>query len=440
MKTSHLILTLIAAFIIAAPSAIAQNTSTATYSVSVPENSDLEVSTSTATQGTKVTVKYNGSQYVINLKITPLATRVTILDWQQYQYIPIGTEFTLDKEIYPDLPDVDKTVSWSSSDPDVVSVTNDKDGAFKALGGGKATITVTTVTNKTDQITIFVGGKFSVAEGKQVMFAPGNLQYNVDENAQTKWRFAENQWDYIGGTINGSHKGNVPNNTNTNVKGPWIDLFGWGMWLDPGTFSEDNAKYKASIKPTQTSKDNKDYVYYVDNSDNKVTYQGDLNDLGRSAMGSDWVALTKEELCYLFCCNSSDVGNFTNNTRKDKFGWGSIKLSENEKVCGMILLPDGWTSNPDGVSFTSGMSSNNNTYTAEDWEKMEANGAVFLPAAGSRYGTDVIDVGDFGLCWSSSARDENGAWVLYFYSGYVYPGGSSFRYRCHSVRLVRRLE
>ncbi|MBO4244547.1 MAG: hypothetical protein J5882_05785 [Bacteroidales bacterium] len=70
---------------------------------------------------------------------------------------------------------------------------------------------------------------------------------------------------------------------------------------------------------------------------------------------------------------------------------------------------------------------------------MEANGAVFLPAAGYRGGTDVYAVGGIGGYWSSSAFDKYHAWNWYFHSDYVNPDGYYYRYYGRSVRLVRRL-
>ncbi|MBO7125520.1 MAG: T9SS type A sorting domain-containing protein, partial [Bacteroidales bacterium] len=70
---------------------------------------------------------------------------------------------------------------------------------------------------------------FSVAEGKQVYFSMGNLQFNVKQGTHVRadgttkpgtWRFAENQWDFVGtqtpdrggfygGTIEGSDNINL---------------------------------------------------------------------------------------------------------------------------------------------------------------------------------------------------------------------------------------
>ena len=70
---------------------------------------------------------------------------------------------------------------------------------------------------------------------------------------------------------------------------------------------------------------------------------------------------------------------------------------------------------------------------------MEANGAVFLPAAGRRGGTGVGYVGSDGYYWSSSANDSYDASYLYFYGSNVYTYGN-YRNYGHSVRLVRGVE
>jgi hypothetical protein len=71
---------------------------------------------------------------------------------------------------------------------------------------------------------------------------------------------------------------------------------------------------------------------------------------------------------------------------------------------------------------------------------MEAHGAVFLPVAGYRSGTDVYYVGFSGIYWSSSASDSYGANCanyLGFYGYEVYTYNYGDRDYGHSVRLVR---
>ena len=78
-------------------------------------------------------------------------------------------------------------------------------------------------------------GAFSVSADQQVYFSQGNLQYQASTNT---WRFAEHQWDYVGGTgasypydecgnvyANGVKCSN--NEISSNYSGG-IDLFGWG--------------------------------------------------------------------------------------------------------------------------------------------------------------------------------------------------------------------
>ena len=67
------------------------------------------------------------------------------------------------------------------------------------------------------------------SNGDKVYLSQGNLQYKASSNT---WRFAPNQWDYVGGTTSeGIFWGNVSGSSNNNISptySGWIDLFGWG--------------------------------------------------------------------------------------------------------------------------------------------------------------------------------------------------------------------
>ena len=71
---------------------------------------------------------------------------------------------------------------------------------------------------------------------------------------------------------------------------------------------------------------------------------------------------------------------------------------------------------------------------------MEEAGAVFLPCAGYRYGSDVNNLGSGGHCWSATPYGSDYAGNLYFNS----TGASTYDYwgRCYgrSVRLVQDLK
>ena len=138
-----------------------------------------------------------------------------------------------------------------------------------------------------------------------------------------------------------------------------------------------------------------------------------------------WRTLTYNEWYYL---------RYSRTDANSKYGVAQVA-----GVNGCVFLPDSWTL-PSGLSFRSGANGNyaQNTYSASEWSKMEANGAVFLPAAGGRGGTDVGSVGSYGLYWSSSAYDYYDAYYLYFDSYVVYTNYNN-RNDGQSVRLVRGL-
>ena len=71
---------------------------------------------------------------------------------------------------------------------------------------------------------------------------------------------------------------------------------------------------------------------------------------------------------------------------------------------------------------------------------MEAAGAVFLPAAGYRSGTNVIDTGTYGHYWSSSYYNAACSYGLYLYPADLYTMRSTYGMAGGlSVRLVQEL-
>ena len=79
-------------------------------------------------------------------------------------------------------------------------------------------VNVTTEVNPGEVPVGAISGKFTInANGDQVYFSQGNLQY-IGSAATPYWKFADNQWDYLGTTTG-------QNSSNQNVD---RDLFGWG--------------------------------------------------------------------------------------------------------------------------------------------------------------------------------------------------------------------
>ena len=250
-------------------------------------------------------------------------------------------------------------------------------------------------------------GVFSVSADKQVTFSKGNLQYTQSTNT---WYFAENQWDYIGtdNVMGGSVESKYGDEKEGNSLADKIDLFGWS-----------------------TSSTN----FGVNTSTSESDYSGSFVDWGMNKIGNDapntWRTLTYDEWEYLL------------NNRPNA---SSLKgVAQVNGVNGLILLPDNWTC-PSGVAFKSGFHSEwgvdyyaaYQTFTADQWSKLEAAGAVFLPTSGYRGGSNVRNVQYDGRYWSAT----EGYSYLADFLGFFWGGANmydNFRYFGHSVRLVKDL-
>ena len=252
-----------------------------------------------------------------------------------------------------------------------------------------------------------IAGRFSVSDGKQVYFAKGNLQYTRSTGT---WSFAKQQTDCLGDA-------NITTDTNGNtVLADTIDLFGWGTGNNPADTSTNIHNY-----PT-------------------------FNDWGTNVVGTDaaytWRTLSKAEWKYLFC---------TRTDADQLFGFATVGSTK-----GLVILPDDWIL-PAGVAFTpstakgltksgcfysndNGDNYTHNVYTPADWLSMESAGAVFLPAAGSRYRTDINWVQSAGNYWSSTTSSDSLVSYLYFNNQYLIPDSYNRRSNAFSVyRIVSRL-
>ena len=245
-------------------------------------------------------------------------------------------------------------------------------------------------------------GSFSVSASKQVTFSPGNLQYHPKND---EWRFAENQWDYVG---------EAGNNVIASDYNGWIDLFGWGT---------GNA-------PLKTSQDCNDYQSFVDWGTNKIG-----NDTANT-----WRTLCKDEWVYIF---------YHRPNAQSLFALGTVEGNE-----GVIVLPDNWEA-PNGVDFVASNTQgliwtdshyenigdySDNTYTINEWLKMEYAGAVFLPAAGVREHGYANFSGYNGVYWTSSANGGEMAYHVHFNWDWLYPQSSYYNHNGNSVRLVKDVE
>lgn len=255
-----------------------------------------------------------------------------------------------------------------------------------------------------------LNGLFSVSDGLQVQFSIGNLQYKASSNT---WKFADNQWDYIG-------ENNQPLSSSYNG---WIDLFGWGTsgWDCGNTYyhpwdsdNSDGSLYGPFGNINLTgSFANADWGVY-----NSISNGGNQTNL--------WRTLTLSEWKYII------------NTRNTSSGIRFAKAKVNG-VNGLILFPDDWTSSYYSINSINqnGCNYSDNEISTTQWQTIEQQGAVFLPASGYRYGTSVYGVKSFGYYWSATCSNyDYGAYYLgfddLFLSYYILE-----KYNGYSVRLVK---
>ena len=229
-----------------------------------------------------------------------------------------------------------------------------------------------------------LSGYFSVGEGVKVQFSKGNLQYQASTDT---WRFAENQYDTIG-----AFNANI-----SNTYDGWIDMFGWGT----------------GNNPTNSSADDNDYSTFTDWGVNAISNGGNEANLWRTLNSDEWV--------YLFQTRTNAAA---------LYGLATVC-----GINGMIILLDDWQS-VSGISFTSGTGEfSQNTYSLEQWSKMESSGAVFLPATGYRNDTGVGNVGASGTYWSATPHNKNAYGIIF--SSSLNPQRGFFPSTGYSVRLVR---
>ena len=255
-----------------------------------------------------------------------------------------------------------------------------------------------------------LSGKFTInLYGDQISFSQGNLQYRQSDNT---YRFALSQYAILG-ALNQTALETIDAGGNTSV---YIDLFGWGTGTAPYFHSTNDTSYP-------------------------VFYEWGNEPITNGNSAIPWRTMTHNEWDYLLRKRNNAV---------ELFALGKVN-----GVNGLILLPDEWET-PSGLDFKPSTSrgliwdsdagayintyENNfthNTYSGSDWDRMEQAGAVFLPAAGSRQGTNVDSPGQDGWYWSSSSQTYETAYCINFDKGYFDEGAIENRSKGMSVRLVQ---
>ena len=293
-----------------------------------------------------------------------------------------------------------------------------------------------------------VGYLFSIGSNKKVIISQGNLQYQASTG---EWRFATNQYDYIG-----ANAGNTTANGRAS-QAAWIDLFGWGTsgWNNGNRYympyDVDNSGGDGTGRgygPTNGSAYGYSLTGAYAKSDwgvyNKISNGGDV-----AAKWRTLTAYTGSEIDTLFNKRSTLTSNMPAGTNREQARY--IKaIVGNASVKGIIIFPDNY-SHPENAElsgnnrsyneagencFFNGFSVNNVT-----WSKMEAAGAVFLPAAGYRMNTSVSEVNTTAYYWSVTRSGTSNAYAIKFIDNKKSSTQeNTCRYYGCSVRLVMDVE
>lgn len=272
-------------------------------------------------------------------------------------------------------------------------------------------------------ITIDNHPEFSVSTSTKVMFSKGNLQYQASSST---WRFADNQWDYVGthpegqtgqGTIDGSDNAKILDEGYTG----WMDLFGWGTWGSNGN-------------PLNISTDLEDYTW------SEFTNTLDNHNNWRTLSLNEWDYLLKERA--------------VNNVPIARYAKAMVN-----NVAGLIVFSDNYSqplevTPPTNINVYSAPYTGNN-YSADEWNILTDYGAVFLPAAGNRTVTtetttegeppttittttiNVNDAGSKGYYWTSTISYHK--YIGFDITHVVDNTAANLQFGC-AVRLVRDIE
>ena len=295
--------------------------------------------------------------------------------------------------------------------------------AFRSVGGTtfhSAVVEQPQYTSET--VTLFfpveapegaIDGLFTINDdGGKVFFSKGNLQYDMNTGV---WSFLEHQYDMV--EILGQNVGEDYSDQDI------VSLFGWSTsGYDHGALC---------YQPWSTTTSSNNYYPYGSNFFNLYDQTGQA-DWGYNAIANGgntehlWRTLTTEEWDYIFETRTTLSG-----IRFAKAQVGNVN--------GVILLPDDWSGSYYSLNFpnTTNVYFENNLISLEQWAVIEQHGAVFLPAAGYRLGTEVLNTGSSGHYWSSTHRFEYRAYCVSVFDSGLYPQAIDFVFNGFSVRLVQ---
>ena len=270
-------------------------------------------------------------------------------------------------------------------------------------------VIVSLVCNDTPSEDTELSGFYSVRSDFKVVFSKGNLQHRGNPNnvASSTWFFADNQYDYYGLNNANSWTSSTESQRVSNT----LDLFSLSITHEYHRSNDGLASQSYGVRAPENQNE---YAFY---GDSKFVDWGDLEINGNPA--NTWFTLTQSEWDYLLNSrpNAHALHANVKITLDGQSHPGSTAASTVSEVYGYIFFPDDFNNPediPEGVSLDRGL----NEISVEDFKRLEAVGAMFLPAGGYRESSnDWVDyitnqntgyyLGCYWTCTSDYATKEN---------------------------------
>lgn len=291
-------------------------------------------------------------------------------------------------------------------------------------------------------------GAFSVSATDQITFARSNLSYLGATGGDKPWQLMKYPWSTI------ETAAMSPFTPSSSVD---FSLFGWATsgynGNNPWNYGTDDTVFGPSMSDSAPEDDRKAWYnkyagkeWYIVEPETTNWDWAKYNTVyeygGALPIGSGWRTPTRDEFIYILFSRSNDY-------RCARATVGSRP--------GVIIFPDGY-------ALTSGITINHpniaqanseatreatyaeNTYTNLQWNKLEANGAVFFPVAGYRNGTNnqIVNYNTYGGYATSTIGDRKYRHLFVFdhqgsTNSCVFTVYGVLRRLGTSVRLVRNI-
>lgn len=290
-------------------------------------------------------------------------------------------------------------------------------------------------------------GQFTVSKaGKKVQFSQGNLQFKA---SATTWRFAENQYDIVGGANYGIADGN--NALMAATYDGWVDLFAWAadnVAFKPYTIATDakdfiSYNYAEELDSVASAWELDTIITYETTHHQDVvvlkdtTYSVDVIDTTKIIVRYDTLSVTEYEYAIKgtvtvapaawgkeVISNGGAMADAWRALTADEWSYLLTKRANAKNlvavarvggVNGILLFPDGAAP---AANIKLGFDNQNgphrfayvNNLSIDEFRLMEKEGVVFLPAAGDRLGLNfatapaTADMMSMGAYWAADSK------------------------------------